>query len=263
MKAVFLRELKLNLKSLIIWSLTVGGLGLVCILMYQSMDSEMKDMADMFSNMGAFSDAFGMSTLSIATLGGFFATEVGVVHGLGSGMFAALCTIGIISKEEERHSGEFLLSLPISRSRVAAAKGLCVLTMLTVFTAVCALLYMTGFMILNEEISYSYFAEFMIKQFLMNLEISGICFLISALSDKIKTGAGLGLAMIFYVYDLIGRVVPDLKDYLFFGPYSYCNASEIFSGEDPCTSGIVVALIVTIACIMTAFIGYDRRDLKS
>ncbi|MCR4851063.1 MAG: ABC transporter permease [Lachnospiraceae bacterium] len=263
MKTVYLRELKLNLKSLIIWSLTVGGLGLSCILMYTSMNSDMKDMADMFSNMGAFSDAFGMSTLSIASLEGFFATEVGVVHGLGSGMFAALCTIGIISKEEERHSGEFLLSLPISRIRVAAAKGLCVLTMLVVFTAVCAVLYVTGFMILNEEISYAEFADFMIKQFLMNLEISAICFLISALSDRIKTGAGLGLAMIFYVYDLIGRVVPDLKDYLFFGPYSYCNASEIFSGEDPCISGIVVSAIVTVACIAAAFIGYNRRDLKS
>lgn len=263
MKAVYFREMKLNLKSLIIWSFTVGGLGLVCVLMYRSMNSDMKDMADMFSNMGAFSDAFGMSTLSIASLEGFFATEVGVVHGLGSGMFAALRTIGIISKEEERHSGEFLLSLPISRSRVAAAKGLCVLTMLVVFSAVCAELYMIGFKVLNEEISYAEFTDFMVKQFIMNLEISGICFLISALSDKIKTGAGLGLAMIFYVYDLIGRVVPDLKGYLFFGPYSYANASEIFSGAEPCTKGIVVAAVVIVTFIFAAFWGYDRRDLKS
>ena len=71
MKAVFLREMKLNFKSLLIWSLTVGGMGLACILLYQNMQTDMKEMADMFSNMGAFSDAFGMSTLSIATLEGF------------------------------------------------------------------------------------------------------------------------------------------------------------------------------------------------
>ena len=83
-------ELKLGFKALLIWSLSVGIMGLLCILMYTSMEGEMADMAESFSKLGAFSDAFGMSTLSIATLGGFFATEVGTVHGLGSAMFAAI-----------------------------------------------------------------------------------------------------------------------------------------------------------------------------
>ena len=104
MKHILAKELKLNLKSFLIWSLSVGLLGLGCILLYQSMQGEMKDMADAFSNMGAFSDAFGMSTLSIATLKGYFATEVGAVHGLGGGMFAAILAISMLSKEEEGHS---------------------------------------------------------------------------------------------------------------------------------------------------------------
>ena len=113
MKTVFKRELLLNIKNLLIWSLSVGALGLVCILLYQSMEGEMKDMADAFSNMGAFSEAFGMSTLSIASLKGYFATEIGAVHGLGSGMFAAIIAINIISKEEDAHTGEFLFYLPL------------------------------------------------------------------------------------------------------------------------------------------------------
>ena len=141
MKHILFRELKLNLKTFLIWSLSVGLMGLVCILLYQSMEGDMKDMADMFSNMGAFSDAFGMSTLSIATIEGFFATEVGTVHGLGSGMFAAILAIDILSKEEDKHSGEFLFSLPISRSKVLAAKGGCVVILLTLFTVICALFY--------------------------------------------------------------------------------------------------------------------------
>ena len=64
MKHILAKELKLNLKSFLIWSLSVGLIGLACILLYQSMQGEMKDMADAFSNMGSFSDAFGMSTLS-------------------------------------------------------------------------------------------------------------------------------------------------------------------------------------------------------
>ena len=263
MKAIFGRELKLGLQQFLIWSLAVGLLGLSCILMYTSMEGEVLEMADSFSNMGAFSDAFGMSTLSIATMKGFFSTEVGTVHGLGSAMFAAMISVGILSKEEERHSGEFLLSLPVSRSKVVAAKGLCVLTMLACFTVVCGLLYELGFAMLDESVPTGEFVTFMSCQFLMNLEIAAVCFCISALSTRIRTGLGLGIVLAFYVYDLMGRVSPDLKDYLFLGPYSYANASEIFAENWDPAKGIVLGCTVTVLCVIGAFAGYQKRDLVS
>ena len=263
MRTIFCKEMKLNLKALLIWSLSVGGMGLVCILLYQSMQGDMKEMADAFSNMGAFSDAFGMSTLSIATLKGFFATEVGTVHGLGSGMFASILAISILSKEEEGHSGEFLLSLPVSRKKVVSAKGLCVLSMLVIFTLICALLYAGGVWYLGEEIPMEEFVCFMGMQFLMNLEIAAVCFWLSAISGKNRMGLGIGLAMGFYFYDLIGRVVPDIKDYLFLGPYSFANASEIFSGKELSVKALILAASITIISAIMAHLCYDRRDLAS
>lgn len=263
MKAIYFKELKLNLKNFLIWSLSVGGIGLACIFLYTSMQNDMKSMADAFSNMGAFSDAFGMSTLSIATLTGYFATEVGTVHGLGSGMFAAILAIGIVSKEEEGHTGEFLLSLPVSRNKVLAAKGLCVLTALGCFTVVCGALYIIGFATLDEPLPTSDFFRFMGLQLLMNTEIAGICFACSSLSGKNRMGAGIGLAMIFYVYDIIGRVVPDLKDALVIGPYSYANASEILSGAETSIAAVVIAAVVTVICAALAFVRYNRRDLAA
>ncbi len=263
MKHIFFRELKLNLKSFLIWSLSVGIIGLICVLLYQSMEGEVKDMADMFSNMGAFSDAFGMSTLSIATLKGYFATEVGTVHGLGSGMFAAILAIDILSKEEDRHSGEFLFSLPVSRGKVLTAKGCCVLVMLVLFTVICALFYLCGFVYLGEEVPASEFAAFMLRELIMNLEIAAVCFGVSAISGKSKMGMGLGITLIFYVYDLMGRVVPDLKDYLFIGPYSYANASEIFSGAEVSAASLVTAAIVFVCAVVTAFWVFEKRDLAS
>ncbi len=263
MKTIFFKELKLNIKVLLIWSLSVGGIGLACILLYTSMQGDMKEMADAFSNMGAFSDAFGMSTLSIATLKGYFATEVGTVHGLGSAMFAAILAVGIISKEEEGHTGEFLFSLPISRRKVLCAKALCVLIMLIIFTFICAVLYCLGFAALNEEIPVKELAVFMCMQLLMNIEIAGLCFGISAISGRNRMGLGIGVSMLFYVYDLIGRVVPDLKDYLYIGPYAFANASEIFSGIDVPQKALLLGLAVTALSVAFAFFYYDRRDLAS
>ena len=263
MKPVFIREMKLNVSQLLIWSFTVGGLGLVCVLMYRSMQGDMQEMADMFSHMGAFSDAFGMSTLSIATLKGFFATEVGTVHGLGGGLFAAILAIGIIAKEEDRHTGEFLLSLPISRTKTVAAKALSVLVMLAVFTCVCTVLYALGFVMLGEEIPAGEFAVFMLRQLLMEIEVAAICFFISGLSGKINMGAGMGIVLFLYAFDLIGRVVPDAREYLFIGPYAYANASEIFADADTPVKALVIACIVTVLSTGATFFCYNKRDLAS
>ncbi|WP_029231016.1 ABC transporter permease subunit [Butyrivibrio sp. VCB2006] len=263
MKAVLKRELLNNMKNLLIWSLSVGILGLICILLYQSMQGDMKEMADAFSNMGAFSDAFGMSTLSIATLKGYFATEVGTVHGLGSAMFAAIIAITIISKEEDSHTGEFLFSLPLSRSKILVCKALCIAVMLVVFTVICTVFYIAGFIMLDEEVPYEQLLTFMGRQLLMNFEISGICFGLSSLAGKNRTGLGLGIALICYCYDLMGRVVPDLKDYLYIGPYSYANAAEIFTDTKAPENSLVLAFVFIIIGVLFAFWNYNRRDLAS
>ena len=70
MVALFQHEMKQNRKNLLIWSLAVGGLGLACILLYSGVQESMAERAEGFSSMGAFADAFGMSTLSLATLTG-------------------------------------------------------------------------------------------------------------------------------------------------------------------------------------------------
>ncbi|MCR5033087.1 MAG: ABC transporter permease [Lachnospiraceae bacterium] len=263
MKHIYFREMRLNAKNLIIWSLSVGILGMICILLYSSMQGDMEEMADAFSNMGMFSDAFGMSTLSIATIGGFFATEVGTVHGLGSAMFASILAITMLSKEEEGHSGEFLLTLPVSRGKVVIAKGLCILSDLVLFTVVCALFYILGFVLLGEDLPAKEFVTFMGMQLLMNAELAGICYGISALSWKNRMGLGLGLVLFFYIYDLMGRIVPDAKPYLYLGPYSYANASQIFAGEAMEGKGIAVACLLLFCGFAFAFWEYRRRDLAA
>ena len=263
MTAILKQEIKLNFKGLLIWMLSVGGLGYICTLMYQSMEGDIASMADSFSNMGAFSDAFGMSTLSISTLAGFFATEVGTVHGLGSVMYAAFLASCILSKEEDGHTGEFLYSLPVSRWKVVTAKALCVVFNLLVFTVFCGACYVLGFVCLNEEVLWEELIRFLASMFFMNIEVAAIALFVSALSTRNRMGIGLGLALMIYACDLICRVVPSLKDYLFLEPMSFSNASEIFAGKDVPEYSIAVAVIVTIAAIAAAYTSYLKRDLAS
>ena len=135
-----------------------------------------------------------------------------------------------------------------------------ILAGLVLFTIICGLMYVAAFAGLGEGLTASELVKFLALEFLMNVEIAAVCFLISAVSTRIKTGMGLGIALIFYVYDLMGRVVPDLKDYLFIGPFSYANASEILSGKETDGVAIGIAFSVIILSIGAAVFVYNKRD---
>ncbi len=263
MPTIFKHEMKLLYKTLLIWTLAVGGMCFVCILLFNSMKEEMSGMAESFSQMGAFADAFGMSQLSIATLEGFYSTEVGTVHSLGAAMFAAIISMIMLSKEEDGHTSEFLFTLPVSRAKVMTAKLLAVITNIIVFNAITVGAYTLGIVILGEDIDFQRFFLYHGMQFLMHLEIAGICFGLSAFMRKNKLGLGLGIVMIFYAYDLMARVIPDLSDYKLLSPYAYSNAADIFSTGEVAVSALVLGMIVMVVCVIAAYVRYGKRDLAA
>lgn len=262
MLAMFKNEWKSGWKNLLIWAIAVGGMGLACILLYSTMEGEMADIADSMAAMGPFAEAFGMSTLSIATLKGFFATEIGTIHSLGSSMFAASVATVMLSKEEDNHTAEYTFTLPISRAKVIAVKYINLVMNLVVFTLICYVFYALGFVIMDEKIEAD-LATFIFFQFLMNLEVAAICSLISALSRKNKLGIGISVAMVLYAYDLMARVVPKLKDVMFISPFSYANATSIFAKEAYDKVAIGLGILVICVFAVTAWISYQNKDLAS
>ena len=115
-------ELKQNRISLAVWTLAVGALMAVCILIFPEMQEEMDRAGDLFASMGSFTEAFGMDQVSFGTLTGFYAVECGNILGLGGAFFAALCGVSALAKEEKEHTAEFLLTHPVSRPAIVTDK---------------------------------------------------------------------------------------------------------------------------------------------
>lgn len=263
MITLYKHELKSYLKSLLIWIICVGGMGFACILLFSSMEESMESMAESVASMGAFSDAFGMNQLSIATLTGFYATEVGTIHGLGGSMFAAIIGTVMLSKEEDGHTSEFLFSLPVSRGKAITAKWAAVVSNIFLFNAICVCIYVLGFVILGEEIPEKEFVLYHVMQIVMQVEVAGICFALSAWMKKNKLGLGLGIVLLLYAYDLIARVIPDMSDCKIISPFSYANASDILSTGEILVSATVIGVIVLIGSVCMAYIVYSKRDLAA
>lgn len=260
MRHIYRHEMKQYWKTLLLWSVCVGGMGMACILLYSSMQEEMAGMAESFASMGAFSAAFGMDRLSIATLKGFYATEVGTIHGLGGAMFAAVVGMNILSKEEDGHTSEFLFSLPIAKGKVVWTKWCAVCTNLLLFHLFCVGIYGLGFLLLGEGISGKELFLFHAMQLLLGLELAGICFAASAFFRQNRLGVGLGIVLLFYAYDLVSRVAPEMEKLSILSPFAYANASEILGTGEIAARGALLGAGALALALGTAYVKYTRKD---
>jgi len=248
-------------KTLLLWSVCVGGMGMACILLFSSMEEEMAGMAESFAAMGAFSTAFGMDRLSIATLKGFYATEVGTIHELGGAMFAAVVGMNILSKEEDGHTGEFLFSLPISRGKVVWTKWRVVCANLLLFHLLSVGFYSLGFWLLGEGVPGKELFLYHAMQLLMGLELAGICFAVSAFSRQNRLGLGLGLVLLLYACDLVGRVSPEMEKLSVLSPFAYANASRLLGTGEIAVDGALLGVCVLLLALGTAYVKYTGKDL--
>lgn len=263
MLTIYMHELKLNIKSLLVWAACVGGMGFACLWLFSDMQESMQGMADNFASMGAFADAFGMSRLSIATLEGYYAAEVGTIHALGGAMFAAVISTVMLSKEEDGHTGEFLFSLPIGRGKAAGAKWMAVLTHVLLFNLVCTGLYLAGIAAVGGRISCKIWFLYHVMQFFMQAEIAAVCFAVSACMKKNRLGTGLGIVLFLYACDLTARVVPRLDRYKILSPFSFANAADIFAGEKTDVLAVAIGILVLTAGVGAACTLYAKKDLAA
>lgn len=260
---LYIHEMKMNLKSLIIWTLCVGGLCFGCILLYTSLEDSLQGIADAYSNMGAMSTALGMDKMSLATLTGFYATEVAMMHGLGGAMFAAILGTGMLSKEEAGHTSEFLNVFPIGRSRIIIEKFVALISNILLFNLICTIMYILGFVMMGEELMWKEMLLFHLAQFLMQAEIGTVCFLISAFSGKNMMGAGLGIAILMFAADMMCRIIPAIENVKYITPFYYSNGADIFTSGKIDGVMLVTGIGIAVAAFTAAFIRYEKKDLAS
>jgi ABC-2 type transport system permease protein len=259
---LFQHEMKMNIKSLLIWAICVGGMCFGCILLFPSMKNSLQDASSAWANMGALSTAFGMDKMSFATLPGFYATEIGIMHSLGGAMFAALTGSVLISKEEAGHTAEFLNVFPIGRMKIFLEKYLALVSNILLFNIICILLYVIGFVCIGEDMDMKKFLLFHIMQLLMQIEIGSICFMLSAFTKRNMLGTGLGITIMFYAADMMCRIIPAIKNLKYVTPFYYSNATDIFSNQSIDAVMLIIGVVITIAAFAVTGQEYRTKDFS-
>lgn len=254
-------ELKQNKISLAVWTAAIGALLAVCILIFPEMKEEMDGVSDMFSSMGSFTEAFGMDKVSFGTLTGFYAVECGNILGLGGAFFAALAAVSVLAREEKEHTAEFLLTHPVSRVRIVTGKLIAVYLQILLLNAAVYVLSIGSIAMIGEEIPWKEISLLHLAYLILQLEIAGICFGISAFLCHGSMGIGLGVASVLYFLNLIANITESAEFLNYITPFGYAEGADIVANVGLDAKLILLGLFYGAAGVAAAYVKYCRKDI--
>lgn len=255
-------ELRQGKTVFLIWTAAIGFLLGVCVFLFPEMKGEMEGIGEVFSSMGSFTAAFGMDRLNFGTLVGYYTIECGNVLGLGGAFFSALCAVNILSKEEKEKTAEFLLAHPISRARILTEKLVAVLVQISALNLIIYAVSVGSMAVIGEEIPWKEVNLLHLAYYLLQLELAGICFGISAFLRKGSAGAGLGIALLLYCLNLIANMTESADFLKYITPFGYCDGADIVSSGSLNGTMIAIGVVMGIACIAVAYLHYNKKDIR-
>ena len=255
-------ELRQGRISFLIWTASVGFLLAVCVFLFPEMKGQMEDVGDVFSSMGSFSDAFGMDRLNFGTLLGFYAIECGNVLGLGGAFFAALCGAGILSKEEKDRTAEFLLTHPVSRARIVTEKLVSVYAQIIAMNLVIYGISLGSIAAIGESVPWKELNLLHLAYFLLQAELAGICFGISAFVRRGSAGIGLGIAAGMYFLNLVANIAQAAEFLKYITPFGYAEGADIIEKGRLDGGLVAIGLALGAAGIGAAYGKYCGKDVR-
>lgn len=260
---IFFRELRANLKSLIIWCAIVALLIFMSIAKFSAFAGDPETIKMLDSMPKAVLDALSMSGFNLTTLSGFYGVMF-IYFALMAAIAAAMWGSDIISKEERDKTVEFSLVLPVSRSRVITAKALAALVNCIAFVLVTWAVSLALVRSHNpDQAFFDYLALQMQALFVIELIFLAIGLLLGCAMKRYKRSASVAVAIILTTYFLsIMTVMNDKLDFLkYFTPFKYFDAGELFRSGRMNSTYLMVSAGIIVICIAAAYWIYNKRDL--
>lgn len=254
-------ELRQGWKTLAIWTVSIGFFVAICVFLYPEMKGQMEGINEMFASMGAFTAAFGMDELNFGTFLGFYSVECGNILGLGGAFFASMTAVNMLAKEEKDRTAEFLLAHPIGRIRIIFEKLVAVLIQMILLNAIVFVLAIVSIVLSGETIPWKEIGLLHTSYFLVQLELAGVCFGISAFLRRSGLGIGFGLATVMYFLNIVANISEKAEFLKYITPFGYADGANIVEKAALDRKLILPGMVCAVLVILVGFCKYARKDI--
>ena len=99
--------------------------------------------------------------------------------------------------------------------------------------------------------------------FLIQIELAGICFGISAFLRRSGLGIGLGIATMMYFLNIIANISDQAKFLKYITPFGYANGADIVENGSLDTGMVLTGMLFAVIGILTAYWKYSRKDIQA
>ncbi|MEI7885061.1 MAG: ABC transporter permease subunit [Clostridia bacterium] len=262
---IFMREMRTNLKSLLIWSVSMWLLILVGMVKYSGIAAAGNASIDLFNAMPeALKSIFGLSGVDITTVAGFygmFFLYFMLLAGIHSGMLGAT----IISKEERDKTADYIFAKPRTRAKIISGKLLALFANIIVLNIVTCVASISSVAMYNQGKSLS--AEItmmMIALFAFQLIFAAIGLLASALVGTSKKATSLTTLVLLSTYALSVaiNIQSNLKSLRFLTPFRYFEGVDLMKGKALELNYLLLSGIIIVIMVLASYYLYEKRDLK-
>ena len=259
------RELKVNLKSFLIWLIVLISIfGLVFVMYPSIMNSEniknMEELIKIFPE--EVLKLFNMDISSLTSAFGWLKTEGFVFILLITGMYSSILSSNILLKEESDKTIEYLYSKPISRNKIITSKiiaGLIYICLLILgilfFNLIC--------LSLIETFDLKLFLLLSLSPFLVCIPLFFISMFISCFFNKTKKMFGISICLVFISYFLM--ILSNLGDqtnfFKYFSIYSLGDSRYIILNNNIPILNIILSMFIVIIFIFGIYKIYNRKEL--
>ena len=262
---MFKRELKINLKSFIIWTFILIGLFLVVFLVYPSIvNSENMEMMDEMMKMfpEEMLKAFNMDISTIDSAFGWLKTEGFVFVLLITGIYSGILGSNILLKEESDKTIEYLNSVPVTRKNIVVNKILCGLLYIILMIAIIGIFNFIGLSLSGEFERKSYIL-LSITPIFSSIVIFAICLFLSTFTHKTKKTIGISLGIVFasYFLNIISEMGESTEFLKYISIFTLADIRNVIINVSINPLMIVLTIGITVVFMILTTIRYEKKEL--
>ena len=262
---MFVREIKVNFKSFLIWTLILISLFFIVFLMYPSiMSSEnvqmMNEMLKIFPE--EMLKAFNMDISNIDTAFGWLKTEGFVFVLLITGIYSGILGSNILLKEENDKTIEYLNSLPVTRKKIVFNKIFSAMIYILLMILILGTFNFIGLSII-EEFDKNLFILLSITPIFSSIVIFAVCLFISTFTHKTKKTLGISLGIVFisYFLQIISEMSETTEFLKYISIFTLADIRNVIVNISINPIMVLLSIMFFIVFIVLTIIHYNHKEL--
>lgn len=262
---IFRQTLKSGRGGWVIWTLSLVAVLVLFLGMYPLLEADMESFQRIFDSFpDAFKRAFGMEGIDIGTPLGFMSFSYIYVL-LAGAVYAMNIGLSALSEEVRAKTGEFLLTRPVGRTRIALEKGASVYARVIAMSVV---VMASGWPVLmgmgERAIDMAGYLRLAGTLLWIQVFFAGLGLCVSAVALRLRSvlPVSMGAVFGFYILYLLNQTLEDAK-LSAISPFGYLSLSHIHLTGQYDEGYLTLLIGWTAAFTVGAVLVFQRRDVPS